>query len=34
MKTGLVEDTTERDVETLTDESEVVVSGTVDVPRE
>ncbi|WP_226039289.1 PGF-CTERM sorting domain-containing protein [Natrinema sp. DC36] len=33
-KTGLVEDTTERDVETLTDESEVVVSGTVDVPRE
>ncbi|SER12328.1 DUF7490 domain-containing protein [Natrinema salaciae] len=33
-RTGLVEDTTERDVETLDDESEVVVSETVTVPRE
>ena len=32
-KTGLVEDTTERTVETLTDDGEVVVSSTVDVPR-
>ncbi|MDS0475361.1 PGF-CTERM sorting domain-containing protein [Natrinema sp. 1APR25-10V2] len=32
-KTGLVEDTTERRVETLTDDGEVVVSSTVDVPR-
>ncbi|QSW99930.1 DUF7490 domain-containing protein [Haloterrigena alkaliphila] len=33
-KTGLVEDTTERPVETLEDESERVVSSTVAVPRE
>lgn len=32
-KTGLVEDTTERDVETLADGSEVVVTDTVSVPR-
>ncbi|WP_226480445.1 DUF7490 domain-containing protein [Natrinema amylolyticum] len=33
-ETGLVEDTTERDVEPLEDESEVVVSSAVTVPRE
>lgn len=32
-KTGLVENTTEQTVETLTDESEVVVSGAITVPR-
>ncbi|PCR91193.1 DUF7490 domain-containing protein [Natrinema ejinorense] len=34
MQTGLVEDTTEREVGTVDDESEVVVSGTVAVPRQ